>query len=391
VTADPDAPGSRRARAGRTARRGPGPSSGTDALDLLAAGLRPNAVPVADVESLDDDLSGGAGSAHVASLDEPTPDEAGEGRPEGGRSRLRVADGEALADLSSQEARPVAVASLDEAAAPPITPRVRTARGLPETPHAGATEPSGPGPSGARGDAGRSGTRRRPGQRTGDPSPAQDEDAGRTAGRRRRGAFPDRDAPLPPPEGRSDPTEAEAGDPESVARAVCLRALTGSPKTRRQLADLLARRGVPEHAAEVVLDRFTEVGLIDDAAFAQAWVQSRQSGRGLARRALRSELRAKGVEADVAAEAVELVDDEDERAAACRLVERKLPSMRRLDRVTATRRLVGMLARKGYNGGVASAVVREALDGAALDGARGEAFRADGSPADGDLWEDDLP
>ncbi|HEY0400567.1 MAG TPA: regulatory protein RecX, partial [Blastococcus sp.] len=150
--------------------------------------------------------------------------------------------------------------------------------------------------------------------------------------------------------------------PESVARGICLRALTGAPKTRQQLADLLAQRGVPDEAAEAVLDRFTEVGLIDDAAYARAWVSSRQAGRGLARRALSSELRAKGVDPEVAAEAVEVVDDEAERAAAQRLVERRMPSMRRLDRTTATRRLMGMLARKGYNGGLAAAVIREALD-----------------------------
>jgi regulatory protein len=154
------------------------------------------------------------------------------------------------------------------------------------------------------------------------------------------------------------------GDPESVARAICLRALTGAPKTRHQLADLLAARGVPDEAAETVLDRFAEVGLIDDAAFARAWVSSRQSGRGLARRALSAELRAKGVEPEVAAEAVGEVEDEDERATAQRLVERRLGAMRRLDRATATRRLMGMLARKGYSGGLAAAVVREALDSA---------------------------
>ena len=157
-------------------------------------------------------------------------------------------------------------------------------------------------------------------------------------------------------------SEEDPGDPEAVARSICLRALTGAPKTRQQLAELLARRGVPDDAATAVLDRFTEVGLIDDAAFARAWVSSRQAGRGLARRALRAELRAKGVEPEVAAEAVELVDDEEERAAARRLVQRRLTGMRRLDRATATRRLMGMLARKGYSGGLAAAVVREALD-----------------------------
>jgi regulatory protein len=161
--------------------------------------------------------------------------------------------------------------------------------------------------------------------------------------------------------------EDDLGDPESVARAICLRALTGAAKTRQQLADLLDRRGIPEDAAVAVLDRFTEVGLIDDAAFARAWVGSRQAGRGLARRALRAELHAKGVAAEVAAEAVALVDDEDERSAARELVRRRLPSMRRLDRATATRRLMGMLARKGYSGGLAAAVVREALDQRDLD------------------------
>jgi regulatory protein len=156
-------------------------------------------------------------------------------------------------------------------------------------------------------------------------------------------------------------------DPESVARGICLRALTGAPKTRQQLADLLQSRDVPDDAAETVLDRFTDVGLIDDAAFARAWVSSRQSGRGLARRALSAELRAKGVDPEVAAEAVEAVDDDAEREAARRLVERKAGAMRRLDRATATRRLMGMLARKGYGGGMAAAVIREVLDGAASD------------------------
>jgi regulatory protein len=171
-----------------------------------------------------------------------------------------------------------------------------------------------------------------------------------------------------------------------VARSICLRALTGAPKTRQQLADLLARRGVPEEAATAVLDRFGEVGLIDDAAFARAWVSSRQAGRGLGRRALQAELRSKGVDQDVAATAVALVDDEDEREAARRLVERRLGGMSRLDRATATRRLVGMLARKGYGGGLASAVVREALD------ARAAEAELDAEAGASDLdWEDDLP
>jgi regulatory protein len=137
---------------------------------------------------------------------------------------------------------------------------------------------------------------------------------------------------------------------------------------------VLAKRGIPDDAAEAVLDRFTEVGLIDDAAFAQAWVSSRQAGRGLARRALSAELRAKGIEPEVAAEAVEAVGDDDERETARRLVDRKVGAMRRLDRATATRRLMGMLARKGYSGGLAAAVVREALDADGADTAEVAGF-----------------
>jgi regulatory protein len=164
-----------------------------------------------------------------------------------------------------------------------------------------------------------------------------------------------------------------------VARGICLRALTGAPKTRKQLADLLATRDIPRDAADAVLDRFTEVGLIDDAAFAAAWVSSRQAGRGLARRALSAELRAKGVDAEVAAAALDTVDPQEEWDAARRLVARRLPSMHRLDRQTAERRLVGMLARKGYGGGLAGHVVREALDERA-DGVEGtDSDRVDGS------------
>lgn len=191
---------------------------------------------------------------------------------------------------------------------------------------------------------------------------AQERSApGRRRGRRS-GRSPDPDGPNVAPSVGGPHPEDDPGDPEQGARSICLRALTGAPKTRQQLADLLTKRGIPDDVAGLVLDRFGEVGLIDDAAFARAWVTSRQAGRGLARRALKAELRAKGVDGEVAEEAVALVDDQDEWDAARRLVQRRLPGLRRVDRVTAERRLVGMLARKGYGSGLAGWVVREALD-----------------------------
>lgn len=154
--------------------------------------------------------------------------------------------------------------------------------------------------------------------------------------------------------------EVEA-DPEAVARKILLDTLTGQARTRQELADKLAKRGVPDELAAALLDRFTEVGLVDDAAFARQWVESRHRSRGLAPRALKQELRRKGVTDDDAAEALEQIDDDDQRAAARALVDKKLRSMRGLEPQVATRRLAGMLARKGYSPGLAFAVVREAL------------------------------
>ncbi len=152
-----------------------------------------------------------------------------------------------------------------------------------------------------------------------------------------------------------------------MARLICLRLLTAAPRTRAQLADVLRRRGVPEDAAEAVLSRFTEVGLVDDAMFATAWVESRHYGRGLGRRALAAELDRRGVSRDDIQAAVEQLRAETARATALALVERKIASTAGQPHAARVRRLAGMLARKGYPAGLAYSVVREALDRAGQD------------------------
>ena len=151
-------------------------------------------------------------------------------------------------------------------------------------------------------------------------------------------------------------------DPEARARQICLRLLTLAPRTRAQLAGALRDRGVPDDAAHAVLDRFADVGLIDDAAFARAWVESRHYSRGLAGRALRAELRQRGVGDDQIRDAIEDLGPDAEVATARRLVERKLASTRGLPPEARIRRLAGTLARKGYPPGLAFRVVREALE-----------------------------
>lgn len=176
--------------------------------------------------------------------------------------------------------------------------------------------------------------------------------------------------PVPGPREGGGPGTGPRGPdayPEAVARAICLRLLTTAPKTRAQLADALRKRGVPEEAARTVLERFSEAGLIDDEAFAAAWVSSRHHGRGLARRALAQELRHRGVEEETVQEAVAQLDPEQEVETARGLVARKLAATRGADPRTRMRRLVGMLARKGYPAGLAFRVVREALEAEGCD------------------------
>jgi regulatory protein len=148
-------------------------------------------------------------------------------------------------------------------------------------------------------------------------------------------------------------------DPESVARTIVLNALTASAKTRFQLAERLAERNIPDDVATKVLNRFTEVGLIDDLAFAKNWVLSRSAGRGLARRALVMELKRKGVEGPIIDQALELLTVEDEEKRARALVEAKARSLEGLPRDKKYARITGMLSRKGYSGAITSRLASE--------------------------------
>ena len=228
--------------------------------------------------------------------------------------------------------------------------------------------------------------------------PSSSRSSSRGAGRGGREAVPEVAAP--------------PADPVEVARQICLHQLEHAPRTRAELAAVLRRKGVGDEVAEQVLSRFAEVGMIDDALFAQMWVTSRHRGRGLAGRALQQELRRKGVEDDVAeqvlsrfaevgmiddalfaqlwvtsrhrgkglagraltqelrrkgvadetaAEAVATLGPELELATARSLVERRLRTTAGLPTDARVRRLAGMLARKGYPAGTAFRVVREAL------------------------------
>ena len=156
-------------------------------------------------------------------------------------------------------------------------------------------------------------------------------------------------------------------NPEESARATVLRRLASAPRTRKDLADDLSRRGVPDEVIERVLDRFTEVGLIDDAEYARLWVGSRHRSKGTTRSSLKYELRAKGITDQDAFDALDEIDDDTERARGVALVRSKMSSTAHLEPTARVRRLVTLLLRRGYRHGEAASIVAEVLGAEAVE------------------------
>jgi regulatory protein len=196
----------------------------------------------------------------------------------------------------------------------------------------------------------------------------------------------------------TQPSSGDADDPGALARDQCVKLLAVRPRTRAELDTALRRRGFVDDVIADVLDRYSDVGMIDDEAFARAWVTSRHHSKGLARRALAGELRRKGVSDDDLGTALAELAADTEVETARALVERRLPVERaaaqrsaarraapaeqgedsaehddsaddrwRREQAAVMRKLVGMLARKGYPPGLAFRVVKEAMDGDAAE------------------------
>ena len=144
---------------------------------------------------------------------------------------------------------------------------------------------------------------------------------------------------------------------------MCLRLLTARSRTRAELYGQLAKRGYPDDVSNRVLERLASVGLVDDNDFAEQWVESRRSSAGKGKRALAAELHAKGVDNDVITSVLEGIDSGAERARAEQLVRARL-KRENLDgdQMRVARRLVAMMARRGYDQNMAYDVVSVQLD-----------------------------
>lgn len=175
------------------------------------------------------------------------------------------------------------------------------------------------------------------------------------------------EAARPTPRRERGGTAPSRAGTEDAAREYLLRSLTASSRSRKQLADGLAARDVPPEIADRLLDRFAEVGLIDDATLAHAIVRSRSQESGAARKRIAIELRRKGIAEDTAAHALAQIDDEAEQSTAFELARSRAARLLGYERDVALRRLVGYLGRKGYPPGVCFEAARAALETAGPD------------------------
>jgi regulatory protein len=161
-----------------------------------------------------------------------------------------------------------------------------------------------------------------------------------------------------PPPSISEPSR------EEQARALCLRLLTARARTRAELAGQLAKRGYPDDVSTRVLDRLSDVGLVDDAGFAEQWVHSRRANAGKGKRALAAELHTKGVDNDVITSVLGGINPAAERGRAEQLVRTRLRREKLSDDdARVARRLVAMLARRGFDQTMAYDVVSAELAG----------------------------
>ena len=160
-------------------------------------------------------------------------------------------------------------------------------------------------------------------------------------------------------------TAAEEADPYTRAKTIVYNQLAYSAKTRGQLRKKLQSEGFEAELIEPLLDKFEAAKLIDDAEYAETFVRQKSRTKKLSRAALRRELAERGVRGEEAENALAQRTDEQEREDAAELVRKKLrPGMDLSDRAEkdrVTRRLLGMLARRGYSSSVSMSVIREEL------------------------------
>jgi len=158
-----------------------------------------------------------------------------------------------------------------------------------------------------------------------------------------------------------EPDSEPAGPAERLAQAetVLLTRLR-----RRSLSVAEARASVEdleEEAAEALIERFVELGYLDDARLADQVVHSHRDRKGLGRSGVEAEMRRRSIPPDVIQQSLGQAADDDEEGRAVEAACKRASQLTRYDEETIERRLTGFLMRKGYGSTIVRAAVRQAL------------------------------
>lgn len=352
-----------------------------DGAEVGAAGVSPA------TGGLDGDDTGGDTVAEGAAVDEVTAaggpvagrvpgvvtasalSAAGGGAAPGGRKRRRSAISAEAAEAANEES----VSSAD----PDEPKRARGSQRSGSTQRSSLSQRSG---SSRRSGRSRSSRASEQSAAYGESDSAEDSAASEHSDSPGRTGLPGRTgSPEQSASSKGSESPGRSESPEQVARDTVYRLLAARARSRSELRQALLRKEIDEDVADDVLQKFADAGLIDDAAFAETWVHARQRNKGLGRRALGFELRRKGVDETLVEAALSTMDEDVEVERARELVRRKLRSLGSADYTAKMRRLVGMLARKGYSEGLAYRVAKEELE---RSGSNSEDAAADGHPPD---------
>lgn len=146
---------------------------------------------------------------------------------------------------------------------------------------------------------------------------------------------------------------------EQQAHAAALHFLSYRPRAQQEVVRYLQKRNLDAESIETVVERLVQSGLLDDRQFAQFWIDNRQTFKPRGTRALRTEMRQKGLESEVIEEVLDELPDEEGIAYAASAA--RLRSMRNLDDRAFFQRMVGFLQRRGFPYSVAANVTRRRL------------------------------
>jgi regulatory protein len=143
------------------------------------------------------------------------------------------------------------------------------------------------------------------------------------------------------------------------------RAVTGAlafvgyrPRSEREVRNRLRKRDFSQQAIDEAIERMRGWNYLNDQAFAEWWVENRESHRPRGKRLLAGELREKGVAPDVVSDVIEEAEV-DESSAALEMARKRLGSLSDLDQATQKRRLAAFLGRRGYGWDVVGPVMKQ--------------------------------